>query len=64
MEVLEIYNAAMDAYENLDFAGARTRFQEALEVDPTDGPSVLYADRCKEYALNPPEDLVFRAQSK
>ena len=57
-------NVAIRHTENFDFSGARTRFQEALEVDPTDGPSALYADRCTEYALNPPDDLVFRAQSK
>ncbi len=64
LEVLEIYGSAMKAYEDFDFALAGTRFKEALEVDPTDGPSALYADRCEEYALNPPEDLVFRAQTK
>ena len=62
--VLELYNRALESYEKFEFAEAQKVFQQALEVDPTDGPSALYADRCEDFAANPPEDLVFRAESK
>ena len=64
MRVLELYNQGMDAYEQFKFAEARKFFDQALAIVPSDGPSALYADRCEDFALNPPEDLVFRAESK
>ena len=62
--VLELYDRGMAAYETFEFAGARDLFQQVLEIDPTDGPSTLYADRCEEFAADPPEDLIFRAEIK
>lgn len=64
MQVLELYNQGMDAYWEFKFAAAKKFFDQALEIVPADGPSALYADRCEDFALNPPEDLVFRAESK
>ena len=64
MQVVELYNKGMKAYWDYDFATASTFFESALEIVPDDGPSALYADRCEEFTLNPPEDLVFRADSK
>ena len=64
MQVVELYNKGMKAYWDYDFATASTFFEAALEIVPDDGPSALYADRCEEFTLNPPEDLVFRADSK
>lgn len=64
MQVLELYNKGIEAYWDFDFKTAQTFFEEALEIEPNDGPCALYADRCEEFALNPPEDLVFRADSK
>ena len=63
-QVLELYNQGLAAYESFDFATAQKLFEQALEIDPEDGPSALYADRCEEYVESPPTDLVFRAQSK
>lgn len=62
--VLDYYKKGMEAYEAFDFPTARDLFRQALEVDPTDGPSLLYVDRCADFILNPPSDLIFRAQSK
>ena len=64
MQVLELYNQGQEAYWRFQFNEARQLFEKALEIAPDDGPSALYADRCEEFALNPPEDLVFRAQNK
>lgn len=63
-EVVDLYARAMQCYDQFDFAEARKLFEQALQIDPQDGPSLLYADRCEEFALNPPKDLVYRAQSK
>lgn len=63
-QVLELYARGMKAYEEFNFAEARKLFEQALEIDPDDGPSLLYADRCEEFAAKPPADLIFRAQSK
>lgn len=64
MQVLELYNQGLDAYWAFKFAEAKKLFDQALIIVPSDGPSALYADRCEDFALNPPEDLVFRADSK
>ena len=64
MQVLELYNQGQEAYWQFQFNEARQLFEKALEIVPNDGPSALYADRCEEFALNPPEDLIFRAQNK
>ncbi len=47
--------------DRFEFAEAARIFGQALEIDPADGPSALYVDRCEEFAANPPEDLVHRA---
>jgi hypothetical protein len=64
MQVVDLYNQGQEAYWQFQFNEARQLFEKALEIVPSDGPSALYADRCEEFALNPPEDLVFRAQNK
>ena len=63
-QVLELYNRGLASYERFEFAEAARIFGQALEIDPADGPSALYVDRCEEFAANPPEDLVHRAESK
>ena len=63
-DLLALYHQGLELYDRFEFAEAKTRFEEALKVLPDDGPSALYADRCEDYAENPPEDLVFRADSK
>lgn len=63
-QVLELYNRALVSFEAFEFAEAAKIFSTALEIDPTDGPSALYFDRCEDFAANPPADLVFRAESK
>jgi class 3 adenylate cyclase/CHASE2 domain-containing sensor protein len=62
--MLGLYQQGLELYDKFEFAEAKARFEEALKVMPDDGPCALYADRCEDYASNPPEDLVFRADSK
>ena len=63
-EVLDLYNKGMDAFWAYEFIEARALFEKALKIVPTDGPSAVYADRCEEFALNKPEDLVYRPDGK
>ena len=63
-ETLGLYNDGVAAYEKYEFDAARGLFERALQITTNDGPSGLYADRCEEYAANPPTDLVFRAETK
>ncbi len=63
-ETLGLYAQGMEAYEAYNFTGARELFERALTISPKDGPSALYADRCEEFAISPPGDLIYRAESK
>ena len=63
-QLLDLYNQGLVEYEAYRFTEAQKLFEQALEIDPADGPAALYADRCEEFAEEPPEDLVFRAEVK
>ncbi|MGQ9843362.1 MAG: tetratricopeptide repeat protein [Spirochaetota bacterium] len=55
-EVLRLYNAGLDAYKMRKWDEAIDCFEKALKVDPNDGPSKLYLERCKQYKLTTPQD--------
>jgi hypothetical protein len=40
----------------MEFRSAKERFEEALRVDPSDGPSKVYLKRCLHYIENPPPE--------
>jgi adenylate cyclase len=66
-EVLEQYSKGLATFRNRDFELALQYFKAALELDPNDGPSVMYVERCEEYMVNPPPadwDFVERRQVK
>lgn len=66
-ELLELYSKGLDAFRSRDFELAMQYFKAALEIDPGDGPSALYQERCEEYMVNPPPadwDFVERRQVK
>lgn len=51
----------------MNFEEALASFEQALEVDPSDGPARVYAERCRHYIENPPPedwDGVFVMQTK
>jgi adenylate cyclase len=65
--VLHHYEQGLAAFRRRDFELAQEYFKAALEVDPADGPSALYLERCVEYAITPPPadwDFVERRQFK
>ena len=55
-QILELFAQGRRHYKLLEFAEAQSFFLKALEIDSSDGPSRVYADRCKFYIENPPPD--------
>jgi adenylate cyclase len=53
-EVLAAYGKGLAAYRGRDFEMALVYFTAALGADPDDGPSLLYAERCRGFVLSPP----------
>lgn len=54
-------------YKLMEFEKALGCFQQALEIDPSDGPSQMYVERCRHYVNTPPPadwDGVFEMQTK
>ena len=67
MEMLENYNKGLQLYKEKKFVEAKSFFEKALAVNPEDGPSKLYAERCEMLIENPPPadwDGVFTMTSK
>jgi hypothetical protein len=54
--VLELFASGRKLYKLMEFAEARKAFLSALEADPKDSPSKVYADRCTYYIDNPPPE--------
>jgi hypothetical protein len=54
--VLELFAEGRRFYKLLRFSDASERFVAALAIDPADGPSKVYLDRCDHYALDPPDE--------
>jgi len=66
-QLVEIYNQGLKAYKSRDFVKAGEIFAKALDVIPTDGPSLTYQARCQQLLTNPPEkdwDGVWRLTEK
>lgn len=54
--VLKLFSEGRKFYKLMQFKDALNCFQSALEIDPEDGPSKVYKERCSYYISNPPED--------
>lgn len=66
-KVLELFEEGRKYYKLMDFSKAKVLFMEALKIDPEDGPSEIYRDRCDYYIKSPPGkdwDGVFVMTSK
>jgi len=55
-KVLELFAEGRKLYKLQEFAKAGDCFEDALRVDPEDGPSKVYLARCKLYIENPPPE--------
>ncbi len=61
------YLKGLEKYKKFDFAGALADFEQALKLDPKDGPSLTYVVRCKTFLEKPPAadwDGVYRLTEK
>jgi len=66
-ELFGHFEQGLHAYRNRDFELATKYFEAASRIVPTDGPTLLYLERCQEYLVNPPSeawDAVERRQVK
>lgn len=54
--VLDLFNRGRKLYKLMQFAEAKEQFDQALAVDPDDGPSRVYQERCAHYIENPPPE--------
>ena len=55
-QVLDSYNAALALYKQRKWKEAKKAFQDTLKIDPEDGPSQMYINRCNAYIKRPPDD--------
>jgi len=55
-EVLSFYNEGLQLYKARKFKEAKAQFEKALELEPNDGPSQLYVERCDDYIAEPPPE--------
>lgn len=66
-EAIRLYEQGLETFRARDFELATRYFEAAREVDPDDGASALYLERCREFVLNPPPadwDFVERRRIK
>ncbi len=56
LKALELYNQGIVLFRERKFPEAWHYFAKALEIDPQDGPSKTYLQRCELYIANPPPD--------
>ncbi len=48
------FEQGLGAYRNRDFERAARYFEAAARIAPADGPTMLYLERCREFAVRPP----------
>lgn len=54
--VLELFAEGRKLYKLMKFPDAEKRFEAALAIDPSDGPSKVYHERCRMYVQDPPDE--------
>jgi len=66
-KLLKYYDEGLKLYKQMKFKEALKKFKNALEYEPSDGPTRLYIARCIELFKNPPPsnwDGVFTMTTK
>ncbi|MCL2294698.1 MAG: response regulator [Spirochaetes bacterium] len=66
-EQVALFHKALDIFESRNWQDAEKAFNHIAEVFPSDAPSILYRDRCRQYMQNPPHknwDGVFNLMKK
>lgn len=54
--VLEFFAEGRKMYKLMRFAEAKEKFILAIALDPKDGPSKVYLERCIQFIQNPPPE--------
>ena len=55
-EVIKLFADGRKQYKLMEFENAKKLFDQALKIDPQDGPSKVYSMRCKIYMETPPPE--------
>jgi adenylate cyclase len=55
-KAVEIYLKGLELYRSKQWDQAEAVFRQALEIDPADGPSQTYIDRCEDFKVLPPPE--------
>lgn len=55
-KVLQLFAEGRKLYKERDFRNALEKFQRASQLDPTDGPSEVFKNRCELYIKEPPPE--------
>ncbi len=66
-EVLQLFSQGRNLYRKCDFINALSFFNAACDLDPEDGPSQVFCERCKLFLVDPPPgdwDGVFEMKTK
>lgn len=54
LEILDIFHKGLESFEQKDWMGAESMFKKILAIDPNDGPTGIYLERCAEYKKKAP----------
>jgi hypothetical protein len=54
--VLELFAEGRKQYKLMRFSEAAEKFAAAVNIDPQDGPSRMYLERCNQYIQEPPDE--------
>ena len=55
-KMLELFADGRKLYKLMKFDKAKDQFAQALKINPEDGPSKVYHERCTSYIENPPPE--------
>ncbi len=67
MDLLACFEEGLELYKKREWAKAGETFRKALALEPGDGPSQVYIDRCAQFSAAPPPDFwdgVYEMKSK
>jgi adenylate cyclase len=56
LEKADIHREALALFYDKRWQEAIVRFERILGLDPEDGPSAWFRNRCREFCGNPPSD--------
>ena len=56
LEILDIFNEAINVFEERHWTKAKKQLQQILKIDPDDGPAITFITRCDKFTKNPPAE--------